>query len=106
MTSSGETRLRDVTLVHVKLEEISNALEAFKAEVAGGASVGEIQNGIPSKLGNHFGDREAPVREIAEFCRTLVNEALTDVSNPPLTVSNPNWFEKAEDWLEKSEGKD
>src|SRR3974390_916376 len=105
MTSSGETRLRDVTLVHVKLEEISNALEAFKAEVAGGASVGEIQNGIPSKLGNHFGDGEAPVREIAEFCRTLVNEALTDVSNPPLTVSDPHWFEKAEDWLEKSEGK-
>jgi hypothetical protein len=62
--------------------------------------------GIPSKLGNHFGDREAPVREIAEFCRTLVNEALTEVSNLPLTVSDPHWFEKAEDWLEKSEGKD
>jgi hypothetical protein len=62
--------------------------------------------GIPSKLGNHFGDREVRVREVADFCRTLVNEALSEVSNLPLTVSDPNWLRRAEDWLEKSEGKD
>ena len=60
--------------------------------------------GVPSKLGNHFGDREAPVREVVDYVRTLVREALTEVSNLPLTVSDPHWLEKAEDWLEKSEG--
>jgi hypothetical protein len=40
--NSGETRLRDITLGHVELEEISIALEAFKAEVAAGVSVGYI----------------------------------------------------------------
>jgi hypothetical protein len=45
ITSSGETRLRDITLVHVELEEITNALEAFKSEVAAGASVGKLPYG-------------------------------------------------------------
>jgi hypothetical protein len=40
ITSSGGTRLRDITLVHVEIEAITNALEAFKSEVAGGASGG------------------------------------------------------------------
>jgi len=31
--------------VHVELEEITNALEAFKSEVAAGASVGELPYG-------------------------------------------------------------
>ena len=62
--------------------------------------------GIPSKLGNRFGNREVPVREVADFCRTLVNQALSEVSNLPLTVSDPHWLKKAEDWLEKSESKD
>jgi hypothetical protein len=62
--------------------------------------------GIPSKLGNRFGNCEVPVREVADFCRTLVHEALTEVSNLPLTVSDPHWLKKAEDWLEKSESKD
>ena len=35
--------------------------------------------GIPSKLGNRFGNREVPVREVADFCRTLVHEALPEV---------------------------
>jgi len=59
--------------------------------------------GIPSKLGNHFGNREVPVREVADFRRTLVHEALTEVSNLPLTVSDPHWLKKAEDWRESSE---
>ena len=50
--------------------------------------------GIPSKLGNHFGDRELTVRELADFCRTLVHEALAEVSNSPLTVSDPHWLKK------------
>ena len=62
--------------------------------------------GIPSKLGNRFGNREVPVREVADFCRALVHEALTEVSNLPLTVSDPHWLKKAEDWLERLESKD
>jgi hypothetical protein len=38
----GKRGWRDISPVLVELEEISNALEAFKPEVAGGASVGEI----------------------------------------------------------------
>jgi hypothetical protein len=60
---------------------------------------------ISSKIGNHFGDREVPVREVVDYVRALVHEALTEVSNLPLTVSDPNWLRRAEDWLEKSEGK-
>jgi len=62
--------------------------------------------GIPSKLGNRFGNREVPMREVSDFCRTLVHEALSEVSNLPLTVSDPNWLRRAEDWLENSEGRD
>jgi hypothetical protein len=40
ITDAEETRLREITLVHVELEEITNALKAFKSEVAGGAWVG------------------------------------------------------------------
>jgi hypothetical protein len=53
--------------------------------------------GIPFKLGNHFGDGRVPVRKVVDFCRTLVHEALTEVSNLPLTVSDPRWLEKTED---------
>jgi hypothetical protein len=59
---------------------------------------------ISSKIGNHFGDREVLVREVVDYVRKLVHEALTEVSNLPLTVSDPNWLRRAEDWLEKSEG--
>jgi hypothetical protein len=60
---------------------------------------------ISSKIGNHFGDSEVPVREVVDYFRALVHEALTEVWNLPLTVSDPNWFRRAEDWLERSEGK-
>ena len=60
---------------------------------------------ISSKIGNHFGDRKVPVGEVVDYVRALVHEALTEVSNLPLTVSDPNWLRRAEDWLEKSEGK-
>jgi hypothetical protein len=42
ITSSRETRLRDMPLVQVELDEITNALDAFKSEVAAGASVGDM----------------------------------------------------------------
>jgi hypothetical protein len=51
ITNSGETRLRDITLVHVELEEITNALESFKSEVAAGASVGFIGGRLIKKDG-------------------------------------------------------
>ena len=38
--------MREVALVDIQLEEIRNALEAFKTEVAGGARVG----GMPARL--------------------------------------------------------
>ena len=60
---------------------------------------------ISSKIGNHFGDRRVPVREVVDYVRALVHEALTEVSNLPLTVSDPNWLRRAEDWLETWEGK-
>ena len=59
---------------------------------------------ISSKIGNHFGDRQA-VREVVDYVRALVHEALTEVSNLPLTVSDPNWLQRAEDWPERWEGK-
>ena len=52
ITSSGETRLNDITLVHVDLEEITNALESFKSEVAAGASAGEITGRLIKKDGS------------------------------------------------------
>jgi hypothetical protein len=39
ITSSGETPLRDITLVHVEMEEISNALDDLKG--AGGSRSGD-----------------------------------------------------------------
>jgi uncharacterized protein YcgL (UPF0745 family) len=53
--------------------------------------------GIPSKLANNFGNRDVPMHEVVDFCRMLVHEALTEVSNLPLTVSDPHWLEKVED---------
>ena len=39
ITFNNDQRLRDMTLVHVELEEIENALVDFRTEVAAGASV-------------------------------------------------------------------
>jgi hypothetical protein len=44
---------------------------------------------IPSNIGNHLGHREVPVREVMGYVRTLVYEALTEVSNLPLTGIRP-----------------
>ena len=42
ITDAGDKPIREMALVHVELEEIENALEAFKSEVAAGASVGAM----------------------------------------------------------------
>ena len=60
---------------------------------------------ILPKIGNHFGHSKVPVREVVDYVRAPVHEALTEVSNLPLTVSDPNWLRRAEDWLERPEGK-
>ena len=45
MITKQRRRLRDIALVDVELEEITNVLEAFKGEVAAGASVGKLPYG-------------------------------------------------------------
>jgi hypothetical protein len=42
---AADKPVREITLVHVELEEITNALEAFKTEMAAGASVGKLPYG-------------------------------------------------------------
>jgi hypothetical protein len=41
--NAGDKPIREITLVHVELEEITNALEAFKSGLRAGASVGEMR---------------------------------------------------------------
>jgi hypothetical protein len=45
ITDAGDKPIGEITLVDVELEEITNALEAFKSEVAAGASVGKLPYG-------------------------------------------------------------
>jgi hypothetical protein len=42
---NNDKRLRDIASVEVEVKEISDALEAFKSEVARGVSVGELPYG-------------------------------------------------------------
>jgi len=42
ITHNNDKRLRDIPLVDVELTEIENALTELKAQVAGGASVGQM----------------------------------------------------------------
>lgn len=43
--NSDQPIMREVSSVKVELDEIDNALDAFKREVAAGASVGELPHG-------------------------------------------------------------
>ena len=45
ITFNNDQRLRDITLAHVELEEIENALVDFRTEIAAGASVGKLPYG-------------------------------------------------------------
>jgi hypothetical protein len=51
-THNNDKRLRDIPLVEVELEEITNALQAFNSEVATGASVGAIPGRLIKKDGS------------------------------------------------------
>jgi hypothetical protein len=52
ITSSGDKPLREMLLVQVELEEITNGLDAFKTEVAAGASVCYIGGRLITKDGD------------------------------------------------------
>ena len=59
--------------------------------------------GVPSKLVDHFGDREVPVREVADFAGARGLERSFEFASNGV---RSHWLKKAEDWLEKSESKD
>jgi len=48
---------------------------------------------IPSKVGNHFGTREVPVREVVDYLRGEVNAALSELARLPEAVE-ANWQER------------
>jgi len=47
-------------------------------------------------IGNHFGDREVPIREVVEYAKRLMNETLTELSQLPKCVE-PDWLERLEE---------
>jgi hypothetical protein len=51
---------------------------------------------LPLNIGNHFGDREVPIREVVEYAKRLMNETLTELSKLPECVE-PDWLEKLEE---------
>jgi len=51
---------------------------------------------LPLAIGQHFGDRDVPIREVVEYAKRLMNEALTELSKLPLCVE-PDWLEKLEE---------
>jgi hypothetical protein len=54
--------------------------------------------GIPHKLGHHFGaDNQVPIRDVMDFCRTLVHQTLSEIADLPQNVSDPRWLETLEE---------
>ncbi len=51
ITDMDETPIKENSLVQVEIEEITNALESFKGEVAAGASVGYVGGRLIKKDG-------------------------------------------------------
>ena len=51
---------------------------------------------LPLAIGQHFGDRAVPIREVVEYARDLMNETLTELSRLPECVE-PNWLERLEE---------
>jgi hypothetical protein len=49
ITFENDKAMREIALVEVEITEIENALDEFKAQVAGGASVGELPYGRLTK---------------------------------------------------------
>ena len=52
--------------------------------------------GLPLRIGNRFGDREVPTREVVEYAKRLVNETLIELSKLPECVE-PDWLDKLEE---------
>jgi hypothetical protein len=51
---------------------------------------------LPLNIGNHFGDREVPIRVVVEYAKRLMNETLTELSQLPKCVE-PDWLERLEE---------
>jgi hypothetical protein len=51
---------------------------------------------VPLNIGNHFGDREVPIREVVEYAKRLINETLVERSKLHECVE-PDWLEKLEE---------
>jgi hypothetical protein len=51
---------------------------------------------LPLNIGNHFGDREVPIREVVEYAKRLINETLVECSRLPECVE-PDWLERLEE---------
>jgi hypothetical protein len=52
ITFNSDQPMREVSSVQVELDEIDNALAAFKTEVASGASVGQMPGRLTKKDGS------------------------------------------------------
>jgi hypothetical protein len=52
ITFTSDQPVRDVPLVDIEIEEITNALELFKTQVAAGASVGAMPGRLSKKDGS------------------------------------------------------
>jgi hypothetical protein len=51
---------------------------------------------LPLNIGNHFGDREVPIREVVEYAKRLMNETLTELSRLP-ECAEPDWLERLDE---------
>jgi hypothetical protein len=51
---------------------------------------------LPLNIGNRFGDREVPIREVVEYAKRLINETLTELSKLPECVE-PDWLDRVEE---------
>src|SRR5262249_7168993 len=51
---------------------------------------------LPRLIGNRFGDRDVPIREVVEYAKQRVNETLIELAKLPECVE-PNWLEKLEE---------
>jgi hypothetical protein len=51
---------------------------------------------LPLSIGNRFGDRKVPIREVVEYAKRLINETLVECSRLPECVGS-DWLEKLEE---------
>jgi hypothetical protein len=46
---------------------------------------------LPLNIGNRFGDRQVPIREVVEYAKRLINETLVELSKLPDCVDPAEW---------------